>query len=321
MELSFASPEGALVGAAVLGPLAALFMIEHRARRVRRVLGLLRPHRGRLLADGLATVLFAGLVAVAAAQPLLARTDATFVRGDAEVYLVLDTSRSMLAAPSAGDDTRFERARAQAGRLREELAAVPVGVASLTDRLLPHLFPTSDRDEFAATLERAVGVDRPPPRVERTRSSEFAALADAAIWNYFSENLRRRLLVVFTDGEGQASDVESLRIGLRSQPRLQMLFVHVWGEGERVFGKAGPELQYAPDPTSRDLLGRLAAVAGGRVFADGDVSAVAAAVRRGLGAGTRASSRLSGDPQPLAPYAVAAALVPLAFLLWRRNRA
>ena len=321
MELSFASPEGALVGAAVLGPLAALFLIERRASRVRRVLGLRRRPRRRLLTDALATALLAALVALAAAQPLLARTDETFVRGDAEVYLVLDTSRSMLAAPSAGDDTRFERALDQAGRLRDELAAVPVGVASLTDRLLPHLFPTSDRDAFAATLERTIGVDRPPPRVERNRSSEFAALADAAVWNYFSENLRRRLLVVFTDGEGQAGDVEGLRIGLRSQPRLTMLFVHVWGEGERVFGEAGPELQYAPDPTSRDLLGQLASVAGGRVFAEGDVGAVAAAARRELGAGTRASSRLSGNPQPLAPYAVGAVLVPLAFLLWRRNRA
>lgn len=321
MQLSFASPEGALVGAAVLAPLAALFLIELRARRVRRVLGLHRPRRRRLLAHALATVLFAALVALAAAQPLLARTDATFVRGDAEVYLVLDTSRSMLAAPSAEDEHRFERARDQAGRLRAELADIPVGIASLTDRLLPHLFPTPDRDEFAATLERAVGVDRPPPRVERYRSSEFAALADVAVWNYFSENLRRRLLVVFTDGEGQASDVDGLRVGLTSQPPVKMLFVHVWDEDERVFGDAGAEVQYASDPTSRDLLGQLAAVTGGRVFADGDLGAVAAAVRRELGAGRRASSRLSGEPQPLAPYALTAALVPLALLLWRRNRA
>lgn len=321
MHVSFASPEGALVGAAVLGPLVALFLIERRARRVRRVLGLHRPQRRWLLAHALATVAFAALVTLAAAQPLLARTEATFVRGDAEVYLVFDTSRSMLAAPSARDENRFERARDQAERLRDELADIPVGIASLTDRLLPHLFPTSDRDEFAATLERAVGVDRPPPRVERYRSSEFAALADAAVWNYFSESLRRRLLVVFTDGEGQASDIDDLRAGLRFQPPVKMLFVHVWDEDERVFGDVGAELQYASDPTSRDLLGQLAAVTGGRVFADGDVGAVAVAVRRELGVRRRVSSRLSGEPQPLAPYAVAAALVPLAFLLWRRNRA
>jgi hypothetical protein len=321
MHVSFASPEAALVGAAVLGPLAALFLIERRARRVRGVLGLRRPQRSWLLAHAVATVLFAALVGLAAAQPLLARTESTFVRGDAEVYVVLDTSRSMLAAPAAREENRFERALDQAGRLREQLADVPVGIASLTDRLLPHLFPTSDRDEFAATLERAVDVDRPPPRAERFRSSEFAALADAAIWNYFSENLRRRLLVVFTDGEGQPGDVDGLRIGLRAHPPVKMLFVHVWDEDERVFGDVGAELQYASDPTSRDLLGRLAAVTGGRVFADGDVGAVAAAVRRELGVGTRVSSRLSGEPRPLAPYAVAAALVPLAFLLWRRNRA
>jgi von Willebrand factor type A domain len=273
------------------------------------------------VADGMATVLVAALVALAAAQPLLARSNAVLVRGDAEVYFVLDTSRSMLAAPSAGADTRFERARDHAGRLREELDDISVGVASLTDRLLPHLFPTSDRDEFAATIARAIGVDRPPPRVERSRSSEFAALAEAAIWNYFSENLRRRLLVVFTDGEGQPSDVEGLRGSLRSQPPVTMLFVHVWREGERVFGEAGPEPEYVPDPSSRQLLGQLAAVAGGRVFSDGEVGAVAAAVQRELGAGRRASSRLSGQPEPLAPYAVAFAFVPLAFLLWRRNRA
>ena len=39
-----------------------------------------------------------------------------------------------------------------------------VGIASLTDRVLPHLFPSTDVDVFEATIERSMAIERPPPR-------------------------------------------------------------------------------------------------------------------------------------------------------------
>ena len=61
-----------------------------------------------------------------------------------EVVVVLDTSRSMLASASPGAPTRFERAVGFGAALRSRVGDVPFGLASFTDRVLPHLFPTLD---------------------------------------------------------------------------------------------------------------------------------------------------------------------------------
>jgi hypothetical protein len=323
VDVSFASPSGALVVLVVLFPLAALVLLERRADGIRRLLGLGRPRRRTIVPTAVAIGLVGALVGVAAAQPLVTRGGRQQVRSDAEIYLVFDTSRSMLAASSADARSRFDRARAQATRLRNAFLDVPVGVASLTDRLLPHLFPTPNTGAFAATLDRAVAVDRPPPRDVRERATSYIALADAPTWNFFSEGARRRLLVVFTDGEGQPGDPAGLRAALVDQPRMEALFVHVWDEDEQVWGadrRAEPD--YTTDPGSRELLAEVAAVTRGAVFDESEEGDLEADVRRRLGQGERRAAPLTvRRPRPLAPYAVAAAFLPLGFLLWRRNRA
>ena len=69
----------------------------------------------------------------------------------------------MLARVGAGAPTRFERATAIAGTLRDAIPTAAVGIASLTDRVLPHVFPTQDRADFDVTLREAIAVQRPPP--------------------------------------------------------------------------------------------------------------------------------------------------------------
>ena len=49
------------------------------------------------------------------------------MRSDAEAYIVLDVSRSMLAAEEDGAPTRLLRARRAAARVRGDLADVPSG--------------------------------------------------------------------------------------------------------------------------------------------------------------------------------------------------
>src|SRR5207245_1127951 len=80
----------------------------------------------------------------AGTQPTLVRRSQHHVRKDAQAWFVLDTSLSMKAAAGPAAPTRFERAQALAIRLRRKLGDVPVGIASITDRALPHLFPTAD---------------------------------------------------------------------------------------------------------------------------------------------------------------------------------
>jgi hypothetical protein len=48
---------------------------------------------------------------------------------------------------------------------------------------------------------------------------------------------------------------------------------------------------------------------------------VESVLRARLGSGRRETEAVVSRPRPLAPYAVAAAFLPLGFLLWRRNRA
>jgi len=321
VEISFASPAGALVGLAGVLPLAAVFEIERRARRVRRLLHLGTPATSTTLGYVIATAAIAILVALAATQPVIAASEPRLIRSNVEIYMVLDTSRSMLAASAAGAETRLQRALGAASELRESLPDVPLGIASITDRLLPHLFPTTDGAAFATTLAKAVGIDRPPPRDARRRATALGILSDAATWNFFSEDAARRLLVVFTDGEGRPSDPADLAAGLRGQPSLEILPVHVWSEDERVFGQSGPEPQYTPDPTSRTLLENVAAVGRGRVFAEDERAALEETLRERIeSAGRRSEDAVAGRPRPLAPFAIMAAFLPLGFLLWRRTR-
>src|SRR4029077_1192606 len=95
-----------------------------------------------------ALVLAITLLGLAAAQPVVASPHRSTVRRDADVFVVLDTSRSMLASRAPATPTRFDRARAIARGLDKALPAAAVGIASMTDRVLPHLFPTVNRADF-----------------------------------------------------------------------------------------------------------------------------------------------------------------------------
>ena len=122
------------------------------------------------------------LIGLAAAQPVLAQTKTLRVRTDAEVWFVLDVSRSMLAQADTGSPTRLARAKAAASTFRASLSGTPVGIASMTTRVLPHLFPGSNEDVFQTTLDRSLGIERPPPtRESRAPTSATTTAADVPV--------------------------------------------------------------------------------------------------------------------------------------------
>ena len=321
MSVTFLSPAGALVGLVVLAPLTAAALRERRAEPVRRALGLRSPER-RLERSfwGAAAALFA-LAALAATQPVLRLEAAVSKRTDAEVFLVLDASRSMLAAGAPGAPTRFERARELGRALQAVLPGVPVGIASMTDRTLPHLFPTVDGEAYAAVLARAVGVDRPPPAEGgHPRATTLAALAALARENYFSPRSAKRLVVVLTDGERRPFDVKSLT-GKLERAGVGLVVVRLWDPGERVYRRDGtPEPGYLPSRSSEGDLARLgAASVGRRLFSEDDAGSAFEAARAYLGTGPLVESARARRAIPLAPYPLLAAGLPLAFLLVRRS--
>jgi len=319
--LTFLTPVGGLLALGVALPVAALLLVRRRARRVRGVLDLAEPPR-RLLAATLGAALAAGVfLGVAAAQPVLERTKDLTTRTDAEVFVVVDVSRSMLAQRGLSSAMRIERAKAAAGALRTSLPGVPVGLATITDRALPHLFPSADEEVFEATLERSIGIERPPPRSSfLTGATKLDALAAIRTHRFFAPTSRERLLVVLTDGETQP--VAGARLGslFRQPPAIETIFVQFWDQGERVYSNGSPEPEYLPDPSARALLDGIAESIRGSVYDEGDVSAAAQKARELLGSGpTIVRGQHSGDV-PLAPYFAAAVLLPLALLLGRPDR-
>jgi hypothetical protein len=330
LSLEFLTPRGALLALAVLIPLAAFLGVSRRATRVRSALGIPAPPESTTRIVPLAAVVSVGaLLGLAAAQPLVERTSDRKVRSDAEAYVVLDVSRSMLARQGLRGTMRIERAKSEAERLRASLPDVRVGVASLTNRVLPHLFPSADADVFRATLTKSVGIERPAPgtgfivapgQVGSRNTTSFTALAGMGPQGFFSPEAKRRVVVVLTDGE--SPDVGAGRVAASfRRAGIKAVFVRFWGPGERVYTNGSAEPQYRPDPGSRAILASLAGATGGQAFDEGDLAAVERQVHADVGTGpARAVQAERGSRLPLAPYLAAVAFLPLGLLLWRRDR-
>jgi hypothetical protein len=276
------------------------------------------PGRRALAPVALALVLLPCLVAVAAAQPVVIRQQKVNERADAQAIVLFDTSLSMKAAAGPGLPTRLQRAKALALKLEAALPDVPFGVASMTDRSLPNLMPTVDRTTYDRTVEQSVAIDRPPPsQPHKGRATTFDALVPLVQSNFFTQGVPRRLLVVFTDGESaKLSPVTKLTL----QRRVTPIYVHVWSPTERIYKRNGrPDPHYASDLDSTAALANLAQVTGGKVFDERQLGQLEHAARDAVGRAQTHTVVSAYARVPLAPWFVLAALVPLAFLLWRRN--
>jgi hypothetical protein len=316
--MSFLSPLAALVAVAVVLPLAAHALLELRARRVSRRLELEPPPlRTRLGVPG-AIAIVAGMLGIAAAQPVISGTRTHTGRSDAQVYVLLDASRSMLARDSAEAPTRFELAKKMARRMRHAMPDVPVGIASLTDRVLPHLFPTLDADVFESTVGDALGIERPPPAGSGDLATDFNSIGTIGTNNYYGQNVRKRLLVVFSDGESRFFDDAQIQKDLEKGD-VHVLFVHLWDANQKIYlpgKKVDPG--YRPDPQAPAEARRLAEAGGGEVLGD-DTGVLVSDAKAFLGSGAQTRIREQRTRVSLGPYVALAALLPLGFVLLRRN--
>ncbi len=101
MDLGFLTPIAAVVAAAGLIPLALALLNHRRAARVRAVLGLEPAGAGRRLEVPVAIAAISGLLGIAAAQPVVRTEQPRFARRDAQVFVAIDVSRSMLASATS----------------------------------------------------------------------------------------------------------------------------------------------------------------------------------------------------------------------------
>jgi hypothetical protein len=321
VSITFLSPQGLLVALLAAVPLGAAVLVGRRAEVVRRTLGL-AADRSLVRRQVAAAVVVVGvLVGLACAQPVVTREETFRVRSDAEAYIVLDVSRSMLAAEEDGGPTRLLRARRAAARVRGDLADVPVGLASLSDRVLPHVLPTVDGEAFVEALSRSLGVGRPAPQRVAVLATAFDVLGGMATLNFYRDGVGRRLAIVLTDGETLPVDEEGLEGTLAGAAPVEFLFVRFWGPEERIFGPGGlVEEAYRPDPTAGRRFERFVSAFGAELYDADELGDVAQRAREIVGEGpTRQEERVVQEV-PLAPYAALGAVLPLLLVLARRNR-
>src|SRR6266511_1523217 len=320
MYLTFLPPESGLLALGAVLPLVLMLEGERKSSVVRVALRLPDPtgrRRWHLIA---ALVAVPVLLGFAAMQPIVNVESHHVTRIDSEAWFVVDTSRSMVASETPTSPTRFERGAEAARRLRAEIGPVPSGIASLTDRLLPHLFPTPDEAVFKATLRRSIAVDHPPPGTYNITATTLGSLAALVAQNYYSRDAKRRVAVIFTDAESRSFPTAGVGALFRRDPPIHTIFVRIGNTNERVYTTEGvQEPGYEPVPGSGRMVRLLAAATGGRSFDEDQLGDAGEALRSAVGSGRTVVEGREKSRIALAPYAVALALFPLGLVLWRRN--
>jgi hypothetical protein len=319
MSLSFVTPLGALIALVGLIPLAVLVIEDRRLEALCRRLGLRPPTWRPSIEIGVALTVLVAVLALALAQPVIGSHTTTKGRADAEAFFVFDVSRSM-SARTATSPTRFEQARRDAKELRARLGNLPVGIASLTDRVLPHLFPSVSVNAFNATIDESLGVDRPTMSIAYGDSlgTKIGALADLVTGNYFQASAKKRVAVVFTDGETLSEHLSTLPARFKDG-HLRVFFIRYWSPDQRVYAAGHINPDYTPDPGAAPILDGVAKSIGTQVYGSGQIGQVAGAVRAVIGKGPTKAHGRELNSFLLAPYVLLFAIVPLGFLLYRRN--
>ncbi len=326
----------------VLVPLAAFTISSRRSASGRAVLGLGPPESGArwTLAALVAVPLLLGL---AAAGPGFRTHVGRRIRTDAQAIFILDTSRSMAAAASFTAPTRFDEAQAAAIRLRDDaIPDVPSGVASITTELgAPSLSDPRHRrvrhnrraarsgSRVATTavsgLRRYRNVGRaalraPEPGVLRSDPRSTAWRSCSATEKAARSKPRRsgRLSRSHPGTRRRVSSAVFRRGYL--EPSVSLFIVRVGGSSDRIYDSNGKiESAYRPDPTAASTVASLASAAHGQVFATADLSKAGSALRQALGPGSGHLEGMRTKTFNLAPFVAFAALVPLGFVVLRRN--
>jgi hypothetical protein len=320
MGVSFLTPLAGLFALTAAIPLAALLLMEGRTRRLRQIFSLATPKRRELVTAAIALALLPALVAVAATQPVVIHKQTLTERLDAQVMLVFDTSLSMSARRGPAAPTRLARAKQEARALIPRLGDIPVGMATMTDRVLPSLMPTTNIGVAFRTLDQSIWINQPPPSLPyQGRATPFQALVPVASDGLFAPDVRHPILVIFTDGEEHALPPFSSPESLAQQVAIPPLFVHVWAPTEHIYTHGHINPNYVPDPSSVRALTQFARVTHGKYFREGDMKGLLSAIRAEAGSKPATTLSLGYARIPLAPWFLLAGVVPLGFLFYRRN--
>jgi von Willebrand factor type A domain len=302
-------------------PLAALALTERRSRVLRRFFSLTAPRRRELGAAAFALTALPALLAVAVAQPVVVHRQSVTQRSDSEAFIVFDTSQSMSARSSLHSPTRLERAEQEAKQILPQFGDIPVGLATMTDRVLPNLMPTTNDALIDRTIDQSIGINEPPPSelYPRTATS-LSVLARIPAFRLFSQSASEHsILVVFTDGESAPLEPGVGWDLVQPLTKIPPLFVHMWAPGERIYLHGRVDPRYQSDPQSGAVLQQFAKATHGAVFGENDLSALVQKIHSEAGPMRTETTLLAYSRVPLGPWLLVAGVLPLGFLFWRRN--
>ena len=316
----FLTPLAGIVACALLIPLAAFTLAARREQLARQTLRLAAPPRARRLPRILALSAVPALLALAATQPALRSHRTLHVRTDAQILYVIDISRSMLASSSATAPTRLAIAKSDAIAMRDALSSFPSGVATFTNRILPDLLPNGDPAVFDDTVVHAVAIEEPPPSTESVVATTLGALQQVATQNFFPPTIKKRLVVLLTDGESNPYDIQTVVHALASPPGVKLILIHVSAPNETVYDQGRPETAYHEDNTSGSTLATLAAATHGHVYGEHALTGAIDQARADLGLGPTTNQGETQQTRTLAPYVALIALLPLLLIIWPTPR-
>lgn len=339
------SPWGAAACAAALLPALAGALAVRRSRRAARTLGLAPEPLWLTLQRGVGLCLGVVLLGLAVAQPAVETVQTRSVRTQSQALFVVDVSRSMLASAAPGAPTRLDRAREIVRQLRAELPDVPAGVAGMTDRVLPYLFPTSDPAVFDLTVRRSVRADAPPPSQDNVTATTFDALSTLAGNGWWPKGARRRACILVTDGESRSSspgaqdpgsgvmytdangnpvdangnplvqgaDIGGVGSALAGEDGCRLVVIRVGSRSDRIRHADGTlEGQYQPDASAPGKVAELAKAAGGSAYGEGSTAAAAATLKRLVEVGPSRRAEAGRTLHRLAPWLALAGALSLA---------
>jgi hypothetical protein len=301
--LTFLSPAGAIAVLVALIPLAAAAVALRRSEGAARALGLVPARRRSVVLPASLAAGACVCLGIAAAQPAWRTTEHQAVRSESQVMYVVDVSRSMAAAQSPTGQTRLAQARRVVQQIHESVPDVPSGLAGLTDRVLPYVFPTADRSVFDETLKRSVLVEAPKPQEVSRNATSFGALGQVVENGFFDPGTKTKTCVLVTDGETRSYSTPDLA-GCR------LVVVRVGNDRERVYDADGvPEPGYVPDPAAGAKVRAFAQAVGGRAFDSSQVGGAASVVRADAEAGPTVHAAAQTTLHPLAIWLAALGLV------------
>jgi hypothetical protein len=258
------------------------------------------------------------LVALAATQPAVLRSVPERSRTDVQVWEAIDTSNSMLASAGAERTSRLVEARRDALALRRRIGDLKVGLAVMTNRVLPLLPPTADADTFAAVDAGSV-----KPNTPRPLASDFTFLKvstgfdklDAVPQLNFYGKAKRKLLVLFSDMETTGFNPLKLQQEYMEH-HVGLVLVQVGSGNDRVWTNGHEDPSYRPLRSAGRQVKQLAAgSAGGRMFRSGDMAAVASRIRELAGHGPTSTSDTEHSYLLVAPFLLLATAPLVVYLL------